>query len=334
MIDADIKADKADKTDITDRMKNDYALVFPGQGSQSVGMLADLAQKYSQILTRFEQASAVLGYDLWALAQAGPAEKLAETEVTQPLVLTANLAIWDIWQSISSSPPSVVAGHSLGEYSALVVAESMAFEDALVTVANRAKAMSTAVPAGEGGMLVVMGLSADVLEEICLQASETLSATVGCVNYNAPGQIVVGGHRSTFEVVQRLAKEAGAKRVLPVAMSVPSHSPLMKPAAEKMAAHLESVSMSKPSLPLINNARLSIEWDVGQIKQSLVEQIYLPVNWIELVQGIKRLTINTLAECGPNKVLTGLNKRIDKSLKLYALSSLSGLESACLEIKS
>lgn len=318
---------------MTQSTGNQFAFVFPGQGSQSVGMLAELAQVYPQVVARFECASAVLDYDLWKLAQSGPVSKLAETEITQPLMLTADIAIWDIWESESTiksdaASPSILAGHSLGEYSALVASGAVTFEEALTSVVNRARAMTAAVPDGQGGMLAVIGLDAHVLEIICQQVSDAKGVMVNCVNYNAPGQIVVGGDKSAIEEVEKLAKEAGAKRLLPVAMSVPSHSPMMKPAADRLAEHLETVTLKEPKIPVMNNARLSIEHDVNQIKQALIEQIYLPVNWVQLITKIKQMGINTIIECGPGRVLSGLHKRIDKSLILHNLSTVDGLQSA------
>ena len=305
-----------------------YAMVFPGQGSQSVGMLSELAERYPEIKARFEMASVILGYDLWALAQQGPAEKLADTRITQPLVFTANMALWDTWRQQIPEAPTLLAGHSLGEYSALVASGVCDFETGLKAVIARADAMVNASPEGEGGMLAVLGLSSDQLEAICASVTAQCGLMVGCVNYNAPAQTVIGGHKEALKRVERDAKAAGAKRILPVAMSVPSHSPLMKPAAEQLSTYMCTVTFSAPTIPLLHNATLSSADNVAAIKSALIEQVYQPVNWIALIEKIVAQGLTRIIECGPGKVLTGLNRRINKQLVLCSLSSPATLDSA------
>jgi len=305
-----------------------YAMVFPGQGSQSVGMLVDLAERYPEIERRFREAAAILGYDLWALAQKGPAERLAETRITQPLVFTANIALWDLWSHQMSEAPLLLAGHSLGEYSALVVSGAMSFEAGLRAVMARAEAMANALPNEQGGMLAVLGVPNDQLEAICLSISESSGLTVNCVNYNAPGQTVLGGHKEALDRVAVEAKAAGARKVIPVAMSVPSHSPLMKPAADQLSRYFDNVTFASPTINVIHNATLAAAKEDSAIKKALIEQVYQPVNWIAVVEKIASQGITRIVECGPGKVLTGLNRRINKGLSLYSLGSVPTLEKA------
>lgn len=316
------------------KQSSEHAVVFPGQGSQSVGMLKALAEQYPEIIERFKQASDLLDYDLWACAQQGPEAALAETTVTQPLMLTADVALWDVWCQQAPVYPAYMAGHSLGEYSALVASGAMAFETALGAVTVRAKAMAAAVPNGEGGMAAILGLDAQQLQTLCEQASAASGKVVSCVNFNAPGQIVIGGHRVAINEVEVAAKAAGAKRVIPVAMSVPSHCSLMKPAADQLADHLASVPVGLPLMQLLNNARLTIEEDASEIKQALVEQVYCPVNWVGLIESLVEKGVTHIAECGPGKVLSGLNKRIDRQLTVLPLGGLESLEKARAELAS
>ena len=315
-----------------------YSVVFPGQGSQSVGMLSDHVTAYPQMKRRFEEASEVLGYDLFELSQQGPAEKLNQTEVTQPLMLTADIALWDLLQEQLTHPPRFLAGHSLGEYAALVAAGVMSFAQAVATVEVRAKAMAAALPEGSGGMLAVLSLDREQLDEICQQVAAETGLTVSCVNYNAPGQTVIGGHVAALDQVKTRAMAEGARRVVPVAMSVPSHSPLMQPAAKQLEDYLEGVDLQSPSVPVINNAWCSQVTSPQQIKQSLVEQVYHPVNWIQLIEQIVAESNDPadhiLVECGPGKVLTGLNKRIAPQAPLLSTGALTAFDQALSQLKS
>ncbi len=305
-----------------------YAVVFPGQGSQSVGMLADLYAAYPEVREHFELASSLLGYDLWALSQGGPADALARTQVTQPLMLTAGIAVWTVWAQQMPVRPCALAGHSLGEYSALVASGALSFEEALRSVVVRAKAMETAVPEGEGAMLAVLGLSNDVLTTLCADVSAETGALAACVNMNAPGQTVVGGHKKAVDELASRAKEAGAKRTIPVAMSVPSHCQLMKPAADQLAIHLQSIDVDLPDVDVLNNAFLSVERDASAIKHALVEQVYRPVNWVGLIEGLISKGVTHIVECGPGKVLTGMNKRIDRGLTLLPVFDVESMKKA------
>ncbi|ORU93761.1 MAG: malonyl CoA-acyl carrier protein transacylase [Cycloclasticus sp. symbiont of Bathymodiolus heckerae] len=292
------------------------AIVFPGQGSQAVGMLKDLSDSYAQIKETFDEASAVLGRDLWALAQDGPAEELNKTQNTQPLVLTASIAVWRVLQSKLDISPAYFAGHSLGEYTALVCAGSLSFVDAVKLVEQRAKFMQQAVPEGEGAIAAVLGLSVDDLIAICDEAAQ--GEVVSAVNFNAPGQVVISGNVAAVGRAIELAKEKGAKRAMQLPMSVPAHCSLMSPAADKLAAVMSGVDFNSPSIPVIHNTDVAQHAEIAEIKEALIQQLHTPVRWIETVEALAGLGVDTIIECGPGKVLAGLNKRIDKSLELYS----------------
>lgn len=296
---------------------NKIAIVFPGQGSQSVGMLGDLSTTYSQIQETFEEASQALGRDLWALAQNGPAEELNQTQNTQPLILTASVAMWRVLQSKVDVIPTFMAGHSLGEYTALVCAGSLDFVDAVKLVEQRAMFMQQAVPEGEGAMAAILGLEVSDLIEICEQAAN--GEVVSAVNFNAPGQVVIAGNTEAVNRAIDLAKEHGAKRALPLPVSVPSHCALMQPAAENLLTVMAGVEFSSPQIPVLHNTDVTQHSDSSDIKQALMKQLHTPVRWVETVETLANSGVDTLIECGPGKVLTGLNKRIDKSLELYSL---------------
>lgn len=298
-------------------MTNKTAIVFPGQGSQAVGMLGDLSSAYPQIQETFDEASAVLGRDLWSLAQNGPVEELNQTQNTQPLVLAASVAMWRVIKSQRDVQASLLAGHSLGEYSALVCAGSLNFVDAVTLVEQRATFMQQAVPDGQGAMAAVLGLDVDALIDICNQAAE--GEIVSAVNFNAPGQVVIAGNVDAVSRAIDLAKSQGAKRALPLPVSVPSHCALMQPAAEKLLDAMSTIEFSSPELPVIHNTDVSEHGDVESIKQALSQQLYTPVRWVETVESLANLGVTTIIECGPGKVLSGLNKRIDKTLALYSL---------------
>jgi [acyl-carrier-protein] S-malonyltransferase len=302
------------------------AFVFPGQGSQSLGMLKDLAEAFPVVTDTFKEASDALGYDLWQVVQDGPQEKLNSTDVTQPAMLAAGVAVWRVWQSKDGAKPSVMAGHSLGEYTALVCAGAIDFKDAIKLVAERGRLMQQAVPAGEGGMAAVLGLDDDAVRQACVDAAE--GEVLEAVNYNSPGQVVVAGSKAAIERIVVLAKERGAKRALPLPVSVPSHCALMRPAAEKLATVLADINVSSPAIPVINNVDVSAASDADAIRDALVRQLYSPVRWVETVQKMAAEGTETLVECGPGKVLVGLNKRIDKSINAMALFDPATLDAA------
>ncbi len=308
------------------------AFVFPGQGSQSVGMLAELAGEYSIVGETFAEASEALGYDLWQLVQDGPAEELNQTHITQPAMLTSGIAVWRILQDKGVANPAVVAGHSLGEYSALVAAGVLNFADAVKLVAERGRLMQEAVPAGQGGMAAILGLDDATVINVCEAAAE--GDVLSAVNFNAPGQVVVAGTAAAVARVVDAAKEAGAKRALPLPVSVPSHCALMKPAADKLAEQLAGVSVSAPSIPVINNVDVAAASSADAIRDALVRQLYSPVRWVESVQKMAQDGVDTLVECGPGKVLVGLNKRIEKSMNAMAVFDAASLEKALTELSA
>lgn len=302
------------------------AVVFPGQGSQSVGMLAELAESYPVVLDTFSEASEVLGFDLWELVQAGPVEELNNTENTQPAMLAAGVAVWRVWQTVGGDEPAYMAGHSLGEYTALVCSGALAFTDAIALVAERGRQMQAAVPAGTGAMAAVLGLDDEMVREVC-QSAEA-GQVVEAVNFNSPGQVVIAGHTEAVERAVTLAKEAGAKRAIVLPVSVPSHCQLMKPAADAMNQKLAEVSFGKPSVPVIHNVDVSEHSSAEEIRQALVEQIYQPVRWVETVQKLADAGVDQLVELGPGKVLAGLAKRIDKRVAGVCVQDSASLEKA------
>lgn len=295
-----------------------FAAVFPGQGSQTLGMLAELAQEFSVVEDTFAQASEVLGYDLWKLVQEGSAEALGQTERTQPALLTASFAIWRVWQEQGKEMPVVMAGHSLGEYSALVCAGVIDFKDAVKLVEQRGQFMQQAVPAGIGAMSAIIGLADEDVAKACEQAAQ--DQVCSAVNFNSPGQVVIAGNKEAVERANALCKEAGAKRALPLPVSVPSHCELMKPAAEQLAAVLENITFNAPVVPVINNVDVAKETDPKAIKDALVRQLYCPVRWTESVNAMAEEGVEELLEMGPGKVLTGLTRRINKALKGSAVN--------------
>lgn len=306
-------------------MQNNLAFVFPGQGSQTVGMLKDFADN-EIVQTTFAEASSALGYDLWQLVAEGPEEKLNSTNHTQPALLTASVALWRLWQSESDVEPAYLAGHSLGEYSALVCAGVLSLTDAVCLVEKRGEFMQAAVPDGVGAMAAVIGLDDQAIIDACAQAAG--SQVVSAVNFNSPGQVVIAGNAEAVAKAGELCKEAGAKRVLPLPVSVPSHCALMEPAAEKLAEVFASVSFNHPSIPVVNNVDVAIENDIDKIKSALVRQLYSPVRWTETVQYLSEAGVENLLEVGPGKVLQGLMKRIDKSLTCVAVNDNATLDKA------
>jgi len=302
------------------------AIVFPGQGSQSLGMLAELAAKFPVVEQTFAQASRVLGYDLWALVQEGPSEQLNRTDCTQPALLAASVSLWHVWQEQGGSTPVYLAGHSLGEYSALVCSGAIAFEDAIKLVELRGQYMLEAVPQGVGSMAAIIGLDDDAIAKACQDGSQ--DQVVAPVNYNSPGQVVIAGHKEAVDRASVLCKEAGAKRALPLAVSVPSHCSLMIPAAEKLAAQLDSITINTPTIPVINNVDVALATDAEQIKDALKRQLFSPVRWTETVQFMAAQGITKQVEVGPGKVLSGLAKRIDKAVVGVATTDVTSLEKA------
>ncbi|MFL1916152.1 ACP S-malonyltransferase [Plesiomonas shigelloides] len=303
-----------------------FAMVFPGQGSQSVGMLADLAQQFPIVEQTFAEASAVLGYDLWALVQQGPAEELNKTWQTQPALLTASVAIWRVWQEKNGAMPVVMAGHSLGEYSALVCAGVMDFKDAVRLVELRGKLMQEAVPEGTGAMAAIIGLDNDSIAKACAESAE--GQVVAPVNFNSPGQVVIAGNKEAVERAGAACKAAGAKRALPLPVSVPSHCALMKPAADKLAVALQEITFNAPRIPVINNVDVAAESDADAIRSALVRQLYSPVRWTETVESMSAQGVTHLLEMGPGKVLTGLTKRIVDSMTAAAVNDVASLTAA------
>ncbi|TNL13316.1 [acyl-carrier-protein] S-malonyltransferase [Kosakonia cowanii] len=303
-----------------------FAFVFPGQGSQTVGMLADMAATWPVIEETFQEASAVLGYDLWALVQQGPAEELNKTWQTQPALLTASVALWRVWQQQGGKAPALMAGHSLGEYSALVCAGVIAFADAVRLVELRGKFMQDAVPAGTGAMSAIIGLNDAAIAQACEAAAE--GQVVSPVNYNSPGQVVIAGHKEAVERAGAACKAAGAKRALPLPVSVPSHCALMKPAAEKLAAELSNITFNEPQIPVVNNVDVACETTPEAIRDALVRQLYSPVQWTKSVEFMASQGIEHLYEVGPGKVLTGLTKRIVDTLTASALNEPAAMSEA------
>ncbi|MEZ8745272.1 ACP S-malonyltransferase [Vibrio sp. 10N.261.49.A5] len=303
-----------------------FAIVFPGQGSQAIGMLADLGEQYDVVKKTFAEASEALGYDLWALVQDGPVENLNETFRTQPALLTASVAIWRVWQELGLEQPANLAGHSLGEYSALVCAGVIDFKEAIKLVELRGQLMQEAVPAGVGAMYAIIGLDDEAIAKACEEAAQ--DEVVSPVNFNSPGQVVIAGNKAAVERAGALCKEAGAKRALPLPVSVPSHCALMKPAADKLAVALKALEFNTPALPVINNVDVIAETDPAKIKSALVRQLYSPVRWTEGVQAMNEQGVEKLLELGPGKVLTGLTKRIVKTMTAAAVNDTASLEAA------
>lgn len=303
-----------------------FAIVFPGQGSQAVGMLAELGEQYEIVKQTFAQASEALGYDLWALVQNGPAEDLNQTFRTQPALLASSVAIWRVWQELGLAQPANLAGHSLGEYSALVCAGVIDFQEAIKLVELRGQLMQEAVPAGTGAMYAIIGLDDEAIAKACEEAAQ--GEVVSPVNFNSPGQVVIAGSKDAVERAGALCKEAGAKRALPLPVSVPSHCALMKPAADKLAIALEAIEFNTPQLPVINNVDVVEETDPAKIKDALVRQLYSPVRWTESVELMSTQGVEKLLEMGPGKVLTGLTKRIVKTLDAAAVNDIASLEAA------
>ncbi|MCO2324157.1 ACP S-malonyltransferase [Pseudomonas aeruginosa] len=301
-------------------MSASLAFVFPGQGSQSLGMLAELGAQQALVRDTFAEASEALGYDLWALVQNGPEERLNQTDKTQPAILTVSIALWRLWLAEGGARPAFVAGHSLGEYSALVAAESLAFADAVKLVERRGQLMQQAVPAGQGGMAAILGLEdADVLAA-CAEAAQ--GEVVSAVNFNAPGQVVIAGAAAAVERAIEACKARGAKRAVALPVSVPSHCELMRPAAEQFAASVESLQWQAPKIALVQNVSAAVPADLDTLRRDLLAQLYSPVRWVESIQLLAEKGVTELVECGPGKVLAGLNRRCARGINTHGLDGV------------
>jgi [acyl-carrier-protein] S-malonyltransferase len=301
-------------------------MVFPGQGSQSVGMLAGLAEAFPLVEETFSQASAVLGYDLWKRAQNGPADLLNRTSCTQPAMLAAGVAVWRCWQTQTDRLPAIMAGHSLGEYTALVCAGAIEFADALALVEKRGETMQDAVPEGSGAMAAILGLDDDQVKSVCEQAAQ--GEVASAVNFNSPGQVVIAGNTAAVERAMDLARQAGARRALLLPVSVPSHCSLMQPAAQAFAKHLAAVSIKAPVVQVLHNVDVASHDQPDAIREALAAQLFKPVRWVETVVAMQRAGIASILEMGPGKVLAGLNKRIDKSMQCIAVQSADDIGKA------
>lgn len=307
------------------------AFVFPGQGSQSLAMLAELAELHPSVHETFREASDGAGVDLWALSQGGPEEMLNRTEYTQPALLAAGVAVWRLWQAQGGSQPSVLAGHSLGEYAALVAAGALTLHDGAHLVRIRGQLMQDAAPPGTGAMAAVIGAEDALVKEVCVEASG--SQVVVPANYNSPGQIVIGGDADAVDRAVALLAERGVRKVVKLAVSVPSHTPLMREAANRLSETMNGLAWREPSLPIVQNVDADIRQGTQSIRDALVRQLYLPVRWTDCVQALAARGVTRIGECGPGKVLTGLAKRIDKSLDARPLGTPGEFEAALAEWK-
>lgn len=307
---------------------NTIAFVFPGQGSQKVGMLAGAYEQFAAVRDTFAEASDALGYDMWNLIQNGEQEALNMTETTQPVLLTSSVALWRAWLEQGGVKPSLMAGHSLGEFSALVAAGALSFADAVRLVRQRGSFMQTAVPVGEGAMAAIIGLDDEAINSIC----QDVEGVVAAVNFNSPGQVVIAGHTGAVDTAIVALKEAGAKRALPLPVSAPFHTELMKPAGERLQEALAGIGIASPEVPVVHNVHAQTESDPERIRALLVEQIYSPVQWTRCVQTMLEADVARVVECGPGKVLSGLNRRIDKSLSSFSLEEPDALAATVQEL--
>ncbi len=304
------------------------AFVFPGQGSQKIGMLSEAHAQFPEVRDTFQQASDTLGYDMWQLVSSGEQEQLNLTETTQPVLLTSSVALWRAWQAQGGCAPVAMAGHSLGEFSALVCAGVLDFADAVQLVRQRGAFMQAAVPVGVGAMAAIIGVEDDTIRAACDEAAAQSGEVVSAVNYNSPGQVVIAGHKGAVDAAIEILKEGGAKRAMPLPVSAPFHTSLMKPAGERLAEAMAGLTLSAPQIPVVHNVHAKTESDPEVIRALMVEQIYSPVLWTDCLQGLISLGATQFVECGPGKVLGGLNRRIDKSLQSFALETPTDLEAA------
>lgn len=308
-----------------------FAFIFPGQGSQTVGMLSELNTNYPIVKHTFEEASEILGYDLWKLSQEGPVETLNQTDKTQPALLAAGIAIWRIWQAQNGGNPALMAGHSFGEYTALVCAEALKFTDAVTLAASRGRFMQAAVPEGRGAMAAILGLTDEQVIKVCHEVAQ--NQVVTAVNFNAPGQVVIAGHTDAVKRAIAQAKVAGAKKAILLAVSVPSHSSLMQSAADKMRELLADTTIISPTIPVIHNVDVTTKIEPDAIRVALAAQLHNPVRWVETINKIADAGIDLLFESGPGKVLTGLNKRINKTMIAKPIIDSKTLEQALETVK-
>ncbi|MDH5327372.1 MAG: ACP S-malonyltransferase [Gammaproteobacteria bacterium] len=306
------------------------AFVFPGQGSQSVGMLTALAEQFPVVTQTYELASQVLNYDLWDVVQNGPVEKLNQTDVTQPAMLCAGVAVWRVWQEKQGPQPTVLAGHSLGEYTALVCAGVLELKDAVALVADRGRFMQEAVPAGEGAMAAIIGLEDAQVIKAC--EDSTQDEVVQAVNFNSPGQVVIAGNTAAVERAVEACKSAGAKRALVLPVSVPSHCQLMEPAAHYLAERLRNISFNSAAIAVINNVDVSVSNEADEVKDALVRQLCNPVRWVDTVNKMAADGVDTIVECGPGKVLMGLNKRINRKVNNFSVFSPESIDEAIVAL--
>jgi [acyl-carrier-protein] S-malonyltransferase len=305
------------------------AFIFPGQGSQSVGMLADLAAAHGEVQTAFDEASQGAGLDLWALSQQGPDAQLNSTENTQPALLAASVAVWRVWQKLGGAQPAQLSGHSLGEYSALVCAGALSLHDAAALVAERGRLMQAAVPAGVGAMAAILGGDDAQIASVCEDVAQ--GQVVAPANFNSPGQLVIAGHVEAVDRVIAKLAELGVKKAIRLAVSVPSHCALMREAADRLGERMAAVDWQLPAIPVIQNAEARSYATLEEIRGALQQQLYLPVRWTECVQALAAGGATRVAECGPGKVLSGLVKRIDKSIEARALGAPAELDAARAE---
>ncbi len=300
------------------------AFIFPGQGSQAIGMLKPLSEQYANVIDTFSEASEVLGYDLWQLCQEGPTDQLSQTEFTQPALLTAGVAVWRIWQAQGGVTPDVMAGHSLGEYTALTCANSIAFSDAVTLVQDRGRYMQSAVPAGKGAMAAIIGLDDEAVIKTCEEAAE--NGVIQAVNFNAPGQVVIAGEKTAIDASVGLFKAAGAKRALPLPVSIPAHSKLMTPAAERLRERIARIDLKLPSIPVIHNCNVATATSSDQVRDYLVAQLDSPVLWVKSVEKMmNEFNVSKVIESGPGKVLSGMIKRINKTIETGAIDNPDAL---------
>jgi [acyl-carrier-protein] S-malonyltransferase len=313
--------------------QNDIAFVFPGQGSQHIGMLAAAYEDYSVVRDTFAEASQALGYDMWALVQNGPQDALNLTETTQPVMLTSSVALWRAWEREVNISPVIMAGHSLGEFSALVCAGALEFTETVKLVRKRGEFMQNAVPVGQGAMAAIIGIDDAEIVRICAEVTQRIGGIASAVNFNSPGQVVIAGNIATVEAASTALKEAGAKKVMPLPVSAPFHTQLMMPASDQLAEAITDIRILSPQIPVVHNVHAATEPDPEEIRRLLVQQIYSPVQWTACVRTIIKTGVQRIVECGPGKVLSGLNRRIEKSLRCYSLEEPEVLRAAAVEVR-
>ncbi len=299
-----------------------FSIIFPGQGSQAIGMMSELAESHSLVKDLFSEASDALGVDMWRLTQEGPIETLSQTENTQPALLIAGVSAWRVWQALGGQPPAMMAGHSLGEYTALVAAGALSFADGVTLVRDRGRYMQDAVPAGEGGMAAIIGLDDEQVKAVCaavIADRNVPNEVLQAVNFNAPGQVVIAGSASAIEHAASAMKEAGAKRALPLPVSIPAHSSLMSPASARLAERLAGINISLPAIPVLHNCNVEVASSAEQIKANLVSQLDSPVRWVESIESMHRQGVSQFIESGPGRVLGGMVKRIVKGVDVACI---------------